>query len=106
MLFLFALFIWAGAQVLNMPILTMYRFGIYLAAFLLGYIVFSHEHVQEMLAKAGPPMLIVSVAMGIVYTVFYFGKNYADAAVLQSLFTNLYAWFMVLAILGVRQKMV
>lgn len=104
MLFLFALFIWAGAQVLNMPVLTMYRVGIYLAAFLLGYIVFSHEHVQEMLEKAGLPVLIVSVAMGIVYTVFYFGENYADAAVLQSLFTNLYAWFMVLAILGCGRK--
>lgn len=97
---LFGFLIWAGAQALNMPVLTMYRFGIYLVAFLLGYFAFSHEQVQEKLAKAGLPMLIVSVVMGIVYTVFYFGENYADAVVLQSVFTNFYAWFMVLAVLG------
>lgn len=104
MLFLFSLFIWAGAQILNMPVLTMYRFGIYLVAFLLGYFVFSHDQVQEKLEKAGLPMLIVSVVMGMIYTALYFGENYADAAVLQSPFTNFYAWFMVLAVLGCGRK--
>lgn len=100
MLFLFALFIWAGSQVLNVPVLTTYRFGIYMVAFLLGYFVFSHDQVQEMLEKICLPMLMVSIVMGIIYTVSYFGENYADANVLQSLFTNVYAWFMVLAVLG------
>lgn len=103
-LLLFALFIWAGAQVFNMPVITMYRFGIYLTAFLSGYFVFSHDHVQEMLEKKCLPILIVSISMGIVYTVSYFGRNYAKASVLQSLFTNVYAWLMVLAILGCGKK--
>lgn len=96
MLFLFSPFIWAGAQILNMPVLTMYRFGIYLVAFLLGYFVFSHDQVQEKLEKAGLPMLIVSVVMGMIYTALYFGENYADAAVLQSPFTNFMPglWFL------------
>lgn len=38
-LFLF-LFIFGAAQILNMPVLTMYRFGIYFAAFLIGYYFF------------------------------------------------------------------
>lgn len=101
---LFGFFIWAAAQVLNMPVITTYRFGIYLAAFLLGYFVFSHDRVQEKLEKACLPMLIVSVIMGIIYVVVYFGENYADAAVLQRLFTNFYAWFMVLAVLGCGKK--
>ena len=104
MLFLFAFFIWAGAQILNMPVLTTYRFGIYMIAFLLGYLVFSHDNIQEMLEKMCLPMLIISLSMGIIYIVSYWGKNYADAGVLQSLFTNVYAWFMVLTILGCGKK--
>ena len=104
MLFLFAFFIWAGAQVLNMPVITTYRFGIYLIAFLLGYFVFSHDNVQEMIEKIYLPMLIISLSMGIIYTVSFFGVNYADASVLQNLFTNVYAWFMVLAIMGCGKK--
>lgn len=103
-LFLFAFLIWAGSQVLNMPVITTYRFGIYMVAFLLGYFVFSHERVQEMLEKICLPMLVISIFMGIVYTVSYFGENYVDAGVLQSLFTNVYAWFMVLAVLGCGRK--
>ena len=104
MLLLFTFFIWAGAQVLNMPVATTYRFGIYMVAFLLGYLVFSHDNVQEMLEKMCLPMLIISLFMGIIYIVSYFGKSYADPGVLQNLFTNVYAWFMVLTILGCGKK--
>ena len=37
----FALLIWGAAQVGNMPVITTYRIGIYLTAFLLGYAVFA-----------------------------------------------------------------
>lgn len=103
-LLLFALLIWCGAQVLNMPVITTYRFGIYLAAFLLGYFVLSHDNVQETLAKICLPMLLISAVMGIAYVVYYFGRNYADTDVLKSLFTNVYAWFMTLAVLGCGKK--
>lgn len=104
MLLFMAVPLWGGAQILNLPVITTYRFGIYLVAFLLGYFVFSHEHVQEVTERMCLPMLLVSVGMGVVYTVVYFGENYADASVLQSLFTNVYAWCMVLAILGSGKK--
>lgn len=42
----FALLIWGAAQVGNMPVITTYRIGIYLTAFLLGYAVFAHEAVM------------------------------------------------------------
>jgi len=103
-LLLFSLLIWCGAQIFNMPVFTTYRFGIYLAAFLLGYFVFSHDNVQETLERICLPMLLISVIMGIVYMLFHFGKNYADPAVLKSLFTNVYAWFMTLAVLGCGKK--
>ncbi len=103
-LILFTFLIWGSSQILNMPVVTTYRFGIYLAAFLLGYFVFSHENVQETLEKMCLPMLLVSIPMGMIYIILFFGQNYADMAVLKNLFTNVYAWFMTLAVLGCGRK--
>lgn len=96
--------LWGGAQILNMPVITIYRFGIYLVAFLLGYLVFSHDTVQETLAKYGLSLLLAAIVTGVIYTVFYFGDNYTEDHVLKSLFTNGYAWLMVLGILGFGKK--
>lgn len=103
-LLLLGILLWGGAQILNMPVITMYRFGIYLVAFLLGYFVFSHENVQETLAKYGMPLLLAAVVTGVIYIVYYFGDNYTEDHVLKSFFTNGYAWLMVLGILGSSKK--
>lgn len=103
-LLLLVLPLWGGAQILNMPVITMYRFGIYLIAFLLGYYIFSHENVRETLAKYGLPLLLVGIVVGVAYTVYYFGQNYAEDHVLKSFFTNAYAWLMVLGVLGSAKK--
>jgi glucans biosynthesis protein C len=92
--------IWGAAQILNMPVITTYRFGIYFMVYLIGYFVFSHDEVQDKVERIHIPMLLVAVVLGIGYTIFYFGQNYADAACLQSIFTNVYLWIAVLAILG------
>ncbi len=42
---LMALVIWGAAQILNTPVVVVYRLGYYGAAFLLGYFVFSHDEV-------------------------------------------------------------
>jgi len=99
-LVLYVLVIWGSAQVLNMPVITTYRFGIYLATFLSGYFIISHNEVQEMLGKMHMPLLTVAVITGILYTIHYFGREYSSEEVLKSLHTNIYAWFMPLAILG------
>lgn len=99
-LLLFFLVLWGASQILNMPLLTMYRFGIYFAAYLIGYAVFSHEHIMERVEKISIPALIAAVITGIAYTAWYWGQNYASDECLQSLFTNFYAWIAVLAILG------
>lgn len=99
-LLLFAVLIWGGAQVLNMPVLTTYRFGIYFTAFLLGYFVFSHDEVQNRVERVHLPLLAAAVILGAAYSVYYFGRNYTDPAVLQGPFTNGYAWIMTLAVLG------
>ncbi len=92
--------IWGAAQILNMPVITTYRFGIYFMAFLIGYFVLSHDEIQDRIEKARFPMLILAVALGIGYTIYYFGQNYADAECLQGFFTNGYLWIACLAILG------
>lgn len=101
---LFLPLIWASAQVLNTPVITVYRFGIYFTAYLLGYYVFSHDGIQESLAKQAVPLSIAAAAMGAVYTWYYFGTNYAEDACLKSVFTAVYLWLAVLAILGAGKR--
>lgn len=95
-----SLVIWGASQILNAPLLTMYRFGIYFAAFAIGYYVFSHEEVQGILEKIHIPVLLAAVTGAVAYMFSYHGSNYTSSACLQSLLTNLYLWAAVLAIIG------
>lgn len=98
------LLMWGAAQILNMPVLTMYRFGIYFAAFLIGYYIFSHEEVQEIIEKIRIPMLCLSIIGAVFYLVRYGGSNFTDSDCLQSGLTNLYLWIVILAIIGCGKK--
>lgn len=97
---LFVIPIWGAAQIFNLPVLTTYRFGIYGLVFLLGYFVFSHDKIQDKVEKVHIPMLMLAVILGACYTFYYFGMDYSAPQCLQSLFTNVYLWAAVLAILG------
>lgn len=92
--------IWGAAQILNMPMLTMYRFGIYFLAYLLGCFIFSHDEMQALLGKNHILLLALALAAGVVYNWHFFGENYYSDKVLHHFLTNLYLWMMVLAILG------
>lgn len=92
--------VFAGAQVLNMPVLTVYRFGIYFVSFLIGHYVFSHDEVQEIIERIRLPMLCLAVPGAAVYLAIFGGSDYTAPACLQSAATNLYLWIAVLAILG------
>lgn len=96
----FALLIWGAAQVGNMPVITTYRIGIYLTAFLLGYAVFAHEAVMERVERMRWGTLAAAVIGAVAYGAWTNGQNYTDAAYLQSLWANVYLWAAVLAILG------
>lgn len=97
---LLSLVIWGASQILNVPVLVMYRFGIYFAAFAIGYYVLSHESVQAALEQARVPLFAAALLCGAAYTVRYAGSNYMESECLQSLLTNLYLWIAVLAIIG------
>ena len=101
-LLVFAL--WGSAQVLNFPIIEIYRNGIYIFAFLIGYFVFSHDHIQEMLGKKAPMLLAAAGILAVVYTVTAFGENYSNMAHLKEFLTNAYAWFGTLAVLGAGKR--
>lgn len=96
----FALLIWGAAQVGNMPVITTYRLGIYLTAFLLGYAVFAHETVMERVERMRWGTLAAAVIGAAAYGVWTNGQNFTDAAYLQSLWANVYLWAVVLAVLG------
>lgn len=102
-LFLF-LPLFGAAQILNMPVLTMYRFGIYFTAFLIGYYIFSHEAVLEGIEKIRIPMLCLSVTGAVLYLIRYGGSDFTSSACLQSVLTSLYLWAVVLTVIGCGRK--
>lgn len=92
--------VWGSSWILNTPLIEVYRNGIYIFMFLLGYFVFSHEEVTDRLVKWKVPLMIAALLTGIAYVILYYEKNYAAKECLRSFFTNAYAWIMILAILG------
>ena len=101
---LFSIIIWLSAQILNMPIITVYRFGIYLVAFFIGYCAFSHDKVIEKIEKSRYISLTLSVIFGVLYFVLFRKMNYTEANVLKNIVTNLYAWCTVLTVFGFAKK--
>lgn len=91
---------WGCAQILNTPVIAVYRFGIYGFAFLLGYYVFSWEKVTDCLARFCIPLIIVAAALGIAYTWHDWGQNYAVAPSVDSPLAISYGYIMCLAIPG------
>ena len=97
---LLALPVWGAAQILNTPVVVVYRFGFYGIVFLLGYFVFSHDETIETLKRYFVSLLLAAAALGIAFCAVYFGQNYADAPINRTPLFVGYAWFGSLAILG------
>lgn len=95
---------WGSAQILNMPLIEVYRCGIYIFSFLAGYYIFSHEHIQTLLAKWVWPLLAAAGVLAVAYTWHFWGKNYSEMGNLKHLLTNLYAWTATLAALGLGKR--
>ena len=100
--------VWAGAQCsISHPnpesaegLWNLYRPLAYFVPFLLGYFVFSHDAVQERLAKIHLPLLMLALVTGTYFTIVMYGKNDTDPIVLKGWLCNLFAWFAILAMLG------
>lgn len=96
--------VYGAAQVLNTPIIVVYRFGIYGLGFLLGYFIFSHEEVMEKLEKYWMIFSLLAVAFCILFVVFNLGKPYPEHEVLDTFLCNMYAWFGTIGVLAFMKK--
>jgi len=103
-LILFTIVIYGAAQVLNTPVVTVYRFGIYGLCFFMGYFVFSHEEVMERLTKFWLPLSIAAIGLAIAYTAIYFGENYAIEPYINNVLACVFCWTAILAILSSMKK--
>ena len=99
---------WASAQTLiKHPrpesadgLLNLYKPLFYLASFLLGYFVFSHEEVQQKLKQAWIPLLGCAVVAGTVLIVTTFGQDNTGALYMSSPLNCLYGWLACLAMMA------
>jgi peptidoglycan/LPS O-acetylase OafA/YrhL len=99
-LLLLGIIVYLAAQVLNTPVITVYRFGIYGAAYFIGYFVLSHDEVTDRLSEFWIPVGMIALAAGIAYTFLYFGKNYAVEPFVNNVLACAYGWLVTLAILA------
>ncbi|MBR5408062.1 MAG: acyltransferase [Lachnospiraceae bacterium] len=99
---LIALFIptFGAAQILNTPIIAVYRIGLYLFAFLMGYFVLSHDEVVDVLKRFFPLFGVVAVVLITAFCIRNFGSNYADKPVNRTLLFVSDGYFTSLAIIG------
>lgn len=91
-------------QILNTPVVSVYRFGIYGFAFFCGYFVFSHEEVIKKISKFSFIFAICSVILGIIHLKNNFGKSYVEGEALKGIIPCSYMWFTCLSIFGIFSK--
>jgi peptidoglycan/LPS O-acetylase OafA/YrhL len=96
--------IYGAAQILNTPVVVVYRFGIYGAGFLIGYFVFSHDEVMDRLERKWILLSLLGAASGVLFVVMYWGRSYPDHEVLDTFVCNLFAWLGTLGVLAFMKK--
>ena len=103
-LFLLVLLVWGSSFILNTPVITVYRFGIYLLMFLFGYYIFSNDRIIERIEKISVPLGIITLLFGIIFTIINYGANFASNEFLTNILTNIYLWLVILSAFGLSKK--
>jgi len=110
---LLGVLVYAGSQIMvynpqvEKPLHAMintFRPIAYIIPFLLGYFVFSHEEVLQRVKKMWLPVSVCAIVAGVVLCIQQWGNSYASPEFLSHWLTCLYAWLMILAIMGVFMK--
>jgi len=96
--------IYISAQILNTPVVVVYRFGIYGMGFLIGYFIMSHDEVMERMEKYWILFTVLGIISCIIFVVMFWGQSYAEAAVLKTPVCNLYAWLGTTGVLAFMKK--
>lgn len=92
--------LWISGFILNMPVVTVYRFGVYAFAFFLGYFVFAHDEIIEKICRFKGISISGTIILGIIYLYQHFGENFAVMPLVNSVEAVAFAWFAILAIFG------
>lgn len=96
--------IFLSAQILNVPVIVVYRFGIYGVGFLLGYFVFSHDEVMDRIESKWILLSSLAVIACVLFVCMYWGQSYPDHVVLDTIICNIYAWLGTLGVLAFMKK--
>ena len=99
---------WAGEHTLVMNprpdsldgLLNLYKPLFYLIPFMLGYFLFSHDRIQEILAKSWIPLMVCAIAAGSILIATTFGQDNTSPQYLGSPLNCLYGWLMCLAMMA------
>ena len=105
---LLGVLVWLGSQLLIMNprpesadgLYNLYKPLTYFVPFLLGYFVFSHDEDQDRVEKICLPMLGCAVVACVALVWTGWGKNNTSPQFLSGWLNCLYAWLMMLALLG------
>lgn len=96
--------IYLSSLILNMPVITVFRVGIYLASYLIGYYILSDEKVEEKIEKTMIISLIISILSAILYMIKFNFSDYTSSICLQNVITNIYAYFTSIFLIGLFKK--
>lgn len=100
----FVVVIYGAAQILNTPVVIVYRFGIYGVGFFVGYFVCSHDEVMERVERNWLLFTLLAVISCVAFVIMYWGKSYPDHEVVDTLMCNVFAWFGTLGVLAFMKK--
>ena len=107
-LILMGVFFWIGHQTLIMEpdpagadgLWNLYKPVFYLIPFLMGYFIFSHDSIQEIVGRAWIPLMVCALVSGTILTLTGFGQDNTLPKYLSSPLNNIYGWLMCLAMMG------
>lgn len=107
-LILMGVLLWLGHQTLIQEpdpegadgLLNLYKPLYYLVPLLMGYLVFPHDRIQEMLGKAWIPLMISASTAGVILITITFGQDNTAPQYLCNPLNNIYGWLMCLAMMG------
>lgn len=83
---------------------NLFRPVAYLVPFLMGYFVFAHEEVLQRVKKMTIPIAVCAIAAGVALCITGWGKDYTQPQFLCGWLNCLYAWLMLLAMMGAFQR--
>lgn len=104
MVMLLVVLYYLSAQILNTPVIVVYKFGIYGFCFFAGYFIFSHDEVIDELVKTRWINTLIAIVFGVLYIIKYFGMDYSYGIGSTNILCMVYSFFMILAILGLGKK--